>query len=44
MVTFDALNLTDQATQHSMPTKPPSGSYQYHETGRIFYLGVKYTY
>lgn len=43
MLTFDGLNLTGQAMNvYNDPTfKRP---YVYHQTGRVFYAGVKYTY
>jgi TonB-dependent receptor len=43
MVSADALNLTDQATNiyaDEFAQRP----YFYHKTGRVFYMGVKYTY
>ncbi|MBU6299337.1 MAG: TonB-dependent receptor [Alphaproteobacteria bacterium] len=43
MFTFDALNLTNQAT-NIYADKYAQRSYQYHETGRVFYVGVKYNY
>jgi TonB-dependent receptor len=45
-VTFEALNLTDEAENQRLDvTEAPSDvvSY-YHETGRQFFLGVRYTY
>jgi len=43
MFTFDALNLTNQAT-NIYADQFAQRSYQYHETGSVYYLGVKYTY
>jgi iron complex outermembrane recepter protein len=43
MFTFDAMNLTDQAV-NIYADKYAQRSYQYHETGRVFYIGAKYTY
>lgn len=43
MFTFDAMNLTNQAS-NIYADKYAERSYQYHETGRVFYMGVKYTY
>ncbi|MDE2181988.1 MAG: TonB-dependent receptor [Alphaproteobacteria bacterium] len=43
MFTFDALNLTDQAS-NIVADKYAQRSYQYHKTGPVYYLGVKYTY
>jgi iron complex outermembrane recepter protein len=43
MITLDALNLTDQAAE-IVSDLYAQRQYQYHETGRVFYLGVKYTY
>lgn len=43
MFTFDALNLTNQAS-NIYADRDAQRSYQYHETGRVFYIGAKYTY
>jgi len=43
MFTFDALNLTNQAS-NIYADQYAQRSYQYHETGRVFYIGAKYTY
>jgi outer membrane receptor protein involved in Fe transport len=43
MFTFDALNLTDQAS-NIYADETAQRSYQFHKTGRVFYIGVKYTY
>ncbi len=43
MFTFDAMNLTNQAS-NIYADNTAQRSYQYHETGRVFYVGVKYTY
>jgi len=43
MFTFDALNLTNQAS-NIIADKFAQRSYQYHETGRVFFAGVRYTY
>lgn len=43
MLTVDALNLTNQAS-NIYADEYAQRSYQYHETGRVFYAGVKYTY
>ncbi len=43
LITLDALNLTDQAAE-IISDLYAQRSYQYHETGRVFYLGLKYTY
>ena len=43
MLTLDALNLTNQAS-NIYADEYAQRSYQYHETGRVFYAGVKYTY
>jgi outer membrane receptor protein involved in Fe transport len=43
MFTFDALNLTNQAS-NVYADKTAQRAYQYHKTGRVFYIGAKYTY
>jgi TonB-dependent receptor len=43
MFTFDALNLTNQAS-NVYADKTAQRAYQYHQTGRVFYVGAKYTY
>ena len=43
MFTFDALNLTNQAS-NIYADETAQRSYQYHVTGRVFYIGAKYTY
>ncbi len=43
MFTFDALNITNQAV-NIYADQFAQRSYQYHETGRVLYLGAKYTY
>jgi iron complex outermembrane recepter protein len=43
MLTLDVLNITNQAS-NIYADKTAQRAYQYHETGRVFYLGVKYTY
>jgi iron complex outermembrane recepter protein len=43
MFTFDALNLTNQASS-IYADQYAQRSYQYHETGSVYYVGVKYTY
>jgi len=43
MLTLDALNLTNQAS-NIIADKFAQRAYQYHQTGSVFYLGVKYTY
>jgi outer membrane receptor protein involved in Fe transport len=43
MFTFDALNLTNQASV-VYADQFAKRAYQNHETGRVLYLGVKYTY
>jgi outer membrane receptor protein involved in Fe transport len=42
MVFVDALNLTNQAT-NLVADRYAERSYVYHKTGRVFYIGVKYT-
>ena len=41
--TFDALNLTNQAS-NIYADKTAQRAYQYHKTGRVFYIGAKYNY
>lgn len=41
--TVDALNITDQASNIYLD-KTAVRSYQYHKTGRVFFVGVKYIY
>jgi len=41
--TFDALNLTNQASNIYLD-QYAQRSYQYHKTGSVYFLGVKYTY
>jgi len=43
MFTVDAMNLTNQAS-NIYADRYAKRAYQYHVTGRVFYLGVKYTY
>jgi TonB-dependent receptor len=43
MLTVDALNLTNQAS-NIYADQFAQRTYQYHETGRVYYAGVKYTY
>ncbi len=43
MFTFDALNITDQAS-NIVADYYAQRSYQYHKTGPVYYLGVKFTY
>ncbi len=43
MFTVDVLNLTNQAS-NVYADAFAQRTYQYHETGRVFYLGGKYTY
>jgi iron complex outermembrane receptor protein len=43
MFTFDALNLTNQAS-NIYADKFAQRAYQFHKTGRVFYAGVKFTY
>jgi iron complex outermembrane recepter protein len=43
MFTFDALNLTNQAS-NIYADKFAHRAYQYHKTGRVVFLGVKFTY
>ncbi len=43
MLTFDGLNLTDQASD-IVADYYAQRAYQYHKTGPVYYLGVKYTY
>jgi TonB-dependent receptor len=43
MFTFDALNLTNQAS-NIYADKFAKRAYQFHKTGQVFYWGVKYNY
>ena len=43
MFTVDAMNLTNQGS-NIYADRYAKRAYQYHETGRVVYLGVKYTY
>jgi TonB-dependent receptor len=43
MFTFDALNLTNQAS-NIYADRFAQRAYQFHKTGQVFYVGVKYTY
>jgi TonB-dependent receptor len=43
MFTFDAINLTNQAS-NIYADRDAQRAYQFHKTGQVFYLGVKYTY
>ena len=43
MFTFDALNLTNQAS-NIYADQTAQRAYQYHKTGRNFFIGAKYTY
>lgn len=43
MFTFDAINITNQAS-NIYADKNAKRSYQYHETGPVYYAGVKYSY
>jgi iron complex outermembrane recepter protein len=43
MFTVDALNLTNQAS-NIYADQYAQRSYQYHQTGRVYFFGIKYTY
>jgi len=43
MFTFDAINITNQAS-NIYADKYAERAYQYHETGPVYYAGVKYSY